>query len=351
MPPLVTTDRPLKHARLVALLDERGADAIQLSRPETLSWYFDGPRTGVPFGGPPVFSAVVHRNGLATVTALENEIDRLAAEEIGGAEFRSVPWFEDPAGSGEPNLLRDVDVAADLRRIRAGLLPAERDRYRALGLDMATAMTRVLRSSHPTMSEHQLASHLLAAVAATGATPSVILVAGESRGYVQHPLPTDAVLGGKAMAVVTGVRFGLHVSITRWVRFRGDETPAERSLRRVEADIFAATVPGRALREVLADIGEAYAAHGFGTADRPAWRAHHQGGPTGYLGRDPKATPRDEALVAHGGAFAWNPWVPYAKIEDTIVVDGAGIEVLTVDPEWPTTLVDELARPVALDLT
>lgn len=350
MPPLVTTDRPLKHARLVALLDEHEVDAIQLTRPETLSWYFDGPRTSVPFGGQPVFSAIVRREGLPTVTALENEIDRLADEEIGGAEFRSIPWFQDSAEPGDTKLLRDVDVAEDLRRIRASLLPVERDRYRALGFDIARAMTLVLRSAHPTMSEHQLASELIAAVAATGATPSVILVAGESRGGVQHPLPTDAVLGDRAMAVATAVRFGLHISITRWVRFRGVETSAESALRQVEADIFAATVPGRPIRDVLTDIATAYEAHGFGTEDRPAWRAHHQGGPTGYLGRDPKATPHDETLVAHGGAFAWNPWVPHAKIEDTIVVDDTGIEVLTVDPSWPSTPVGGLARPLTLDL-
>ena len=351
MSPLVTTDRPLKHARLVALLDEYEVDAIQLTRPETLSWYFDGPRTSVPFGGQPVFSAVVRREGRATVTALENEIDRLADEEIGGAEFRSIPWFQDPTESGEPNLLRDIDVAEELRRIRGSLLPAERGRYRALGSDIASALTRVLLSAQPTMAEHRLASDLIAAVAATGATPSVILVAGESRGGVQHPLPTDAVLGDRAMAVVTAVRFGLHVSITRWVRFRGEETSAESTLRQVEADIFAATIPGRPMREVLTDIATAYEAHGFGTADRPAWRAHHQGGPTGYLGRDPKAMPHDETLVAHGGAFAWNPWVPHAKIEDTIVVDDTGIEVLTVDPSWPTTPVRGLARPLTLDLS
>ena len=48
-------------------------------------------------------------------------------------------------------------------------------------------------------------------------------------------------------------------------------------------------------------------------------------------------------------AFAWNPTAPGAKVEDTVLVRADGIEVLTVDPRWPTTSVGGLDRPVELD--
>lgn len=350
MPPLVTADRATKHARLVTLLDQTGANAIQLTRPETLSWYFDGCRTAVPFGGQPVFSAVIHRDGLAQVTALENEIDRLTEEEIGGAEFISIPWFHNPLTWDDPRVLRDIDVTADLRRLRASLLPAERARYRELGADVAAAMTAVLTVAHPAMTEHRLAGDLAAAVLATGAAVSVILVAGESRAGVQHPLPTQAVLGNRTMAVVSAVRFGLHISATRWIRFGGTEGSTESALREVEADIIEATIPGRTLGSVLNDIGAIYATHGFGTGERPAWRQHHQGGPTGYLGRDPKVAPGQNIAISAGGAFAWNPWVPGSKIEDTVIIDEDSVEILSNDPSWPTINVRGLARPLTLDL-
>jgi hypothetical protein len=348
--PAVTTDRPLKLERLRRILDAHDAGSIALTRSENLAWYFDGARTSVPSGGPAVFSAVVHLDGTVIVTAPENEAQRLADEEIAGAEIRTVPWYSDPAQSGTA-ALRDDDLVDELRRARATLLPVERQRYRALGRDAASAMTHVLQTAHPGMTEHDLAADLAHSVRFTGAEPSVILVAGAARGGIQHPLPTSAPIGERVMAVLTVKRFGLHVSLTRWARFSGAETHEEIALREVEADAFAATRPGREVREVLGDIASSYARHGFGTADRPAWRQHHQGGPTGYLGRDPKADPSTTALVAAGGAFAWNPWIAHAKVEDTVVIDSDGIDVLSVDPAWPTVQVRGLARPVALDLS
>ena len=35
-------------------------------------------------------------------------------------------------------------------------------------------------------------------------------------------------------------------------------------------------------------------------------------------------------------AYAWNPTVQGAKSEDTVVVSGDGIEVLTATGDWPT---------------
>lgn len=353
MPLVPTADRPHKHARIRELLDASGAEALLLTVPENLAWFFDGARATVPAGGPAVFSALIPRDGTPIVSALENESQRLADEEIAGAEIRSVPWFTQVATAleGSPqSVLRDTDAVAAMRAVRAPLLPVERARYADLGADIARALTDVLSSARPDQSEHELAADLSRAVVAVGATPHVVLVAGEARGAVQHPLPTAAPLGDRAMAVIGAVRHGLHLSATRWVRFRGAEREEEARLRDVEAAAFAATRPGRSLGEVMDAIAAAYAIHGFGTARRPAWRSHHQGGPTGYLGRDPKAAPGSDVPVVAGGAFAWNPWVPRAKIEDTVIVGDAGVEVLSADPRWPTVTVNGLPRPATLEL-
>ena len=42
-----------------------------------------------------------------------------------------------------------------------------------------------------------------------------------------------------------------------------------------------------------------------------------------------------ESFVA-SMAFAWNPSLPGAKIEDTVLCDANGLEILTIDPAWPT---------------
>ena len=78
---------------------------------------------------------------------------------------------------------------------------------------------------------------------------------------------------------------------------------------------------------------------------------HHQGGPTGYLSREEVSGPHSLSsglpLRAHM-AFAWNPSVPGAKIEDTVLLTEQGIEVLTVSEGWPTRKVGRHLRPEIL---
>lgn len=38
------------------------------------------------------------------------------------------------------------------------------------------------------------------------------------------------------------------------------------------------------------------------------------------------------------------------KIEDTVQLTESGLQVLTVDPRWPSTAVNGLLRPVTLQL-
>ena len=99
--------------------------------------------------------------------------------------------------------------------------------------------------------------------------------------------------------------------------------------------------------------GEAFAAgiaaYGRAGFDRDEWRRHHQGGAAGYAGRDPRGTPAVTDPVQVDQAFAWNPTAAGAKVEDTVLVRADGIEVLTVDPRWPTTRVAGRDRPIELD--
>lgn len=351
--PAVPTDRPAKLARIAELLDRRGARELVLTAAENLAWLFDGARVAVPYGGPPVFQATVSRDGEVRVTALVNEADRLRDEELPGVDVTAIPWhasFPEPSAGA----LVDASVVAELRAARAVLLPAERGRYRDLGRDVAAAVTLVLREARPDTSESDLAAELVRAVVGAGAEPVVVLVGGESRRAVRHPLPSPLPLGRRAMVAVGAKRHGLVVSLTRWVRFgpTPDDALDDRLLE-VEADALAATLPGRRLDAVLADIAVAYPRHGLPAG---AWEGHHQGGPTGYLGRDPKVTPDARDLVVAGQAFAWNPSVPGGKVEDTVVVDAGPpdapgrVEVLTVDPGWPAADIRGLARSLPLDL-
>ena len=151
-------------------------------------------------------------------------------------------------------------------------------------------MTDVLSTARPETTEFELVSALAGRVVAAGAEPLVLLCNGSSRSEFRHPLATHSPLGRRAMAVVCARRDGLVANITRWVRFDAgtpEELDAEARIAAVEADIFDATVPGARLDRIFAEIKAAYVRHGFG-ADQ--WEQHHQGGPAGYAGRDPRVT-------------------------------------------------------------
>lgn len=341
-------DRGVKRRRVLDVLAGAGADAVWLTSPAALSWYLDGSRVHTSLLGPPIAAVRVDRRG-DLVRVFENEADRLTSEELPpGIPVETVAWHaplvpDDGAWSEDR-------LASGLRAARASLLPGERDRYAALCRDTAAALTQVLPSAAPGESERALAARLGGALAARGADPAVVMVAGRERLRHRHPLPTTGPLGERAMVVVCARRDGLIANATRWVRFGAAAEGADArddALRAVEADVFRATRPGVALSEVLSEIRAAYPRHGFAPDE---WTRHHQGGAAGYAGRDPRATPSAADLVQDGQAFAWNPTAPGCKAEDTVLLEGGRVRVLTRDGAWPEVDVDGIPRPVELAL-
>ncbi|WP_448003567.1 M24 family metallopeptidase [Agromyces bauzanensis] len=346
-------DRAVKRERMLELLDRRGADSIVLRSHTAVAWYLDGARTHVSLAADPVAAVVVRRAG-DELRVFENEADRLLAEELGeaselGLDVVRVPWHDELAPASLA-AIDEADAAAELRAARASLLPGELARYRVLCREVADVLTDAATAADPADAERDVAARLAAGLVARGIDPLVTLVAGRERLGYRHPLPTAAPLGDRAMLVACGRRHGLIANATRWVRFASTdeaaETDAQRRIHAVEAAYFAGTRIGGTIGNVFEAGIAAYARHGF-VADE--WRRHHQGGATGYAGRDPRGTAQVADRVQVDQAFAWNPTAPGAKVEDTVLVRTSGIEVLTADPRWPTVRVRGLDRPIELD--
>ncbi|TLM72357.1 Xaa-Pro peptidase family protein [Pseudarthrobacter sp. NamB4] len=357
--PASAADRAIKRQRVLDILDAKGADSLLLTTHTALTWYLDGSRMHISLAGDPIAALLVDRRGDHLVT-FNNEAGRIAAEELpSGVDLYTVQWYgnlhEAAAAVGRSAgdaaaPLAEGEVAAELRAARQQLLPAESARYGRLGAEVAEIMTDVLSTARPETSELELVSALAARVVAAGAEPLVLLCNGSSRSEFRHPLATQSPLGRRAMAVVCARRDGMVANITRWVRFdagTAEERDAEARIAAVEADIFDATVPGAQLDRIFAEIKAAYARHGFGAEQ---WEQHHQGGPAGYAGRDPRVTAAATDTVVLNQAFTWNPSGPGVKIEDTVQLTESGLQVLTADPRWPSTAVNRLQRPVTLEL-
>lgn len=355
IPPSSAADRRIKRRRVLDILDRAEAESVLLTSQAALSWYLDGSRVHISLAGDPVAAVLVEREGDRMVT-FNNEADRLAAEEVPeGMTLLALPWYASLhrtsdwfEGDGPP--LAEADLARELRDARRSLLPAETARYGELCRDAAVAMTEVLALAEPQMTERQVAARLAGRLVEVGADPVVLLCSGEARAAYRHPLPTDAPLGRRAMAVVCARRDGLIANVTRWVRFdpgTAEEADAEIRIAEVEAAAFSATVPGARLSDVLQSLKEGYEVHGFG-ADQ--WRLHHQGGAAGYAGRDPRATDSTDDVIVPRQAFAWNPSGPGVKVEDTVLLEETGIRSMSVDERWPTVEVGGRLRPATLEL-
>ncbi len=140
------------------------------------------------------------------------------------------------------------------------------------------------------------------------------------------------------MMVFCARGFGLFANLTRFAYFR-DLTNQERAkfaaLEKIESAALQSSRAGTRLSQVYQTLLDSY--HQQGQAVQIDH--HHQGGITGYLSREKVASPslkgEDDIEIQTGMAFAWNPSLPGAKVEDTVLLGHNGLEVLTVDPQWP----------------
>jgi Xaa-Pro aminopeptidase len=244
-----------------------------------------------------------------------------------------------------------VDLEAALAPHRRALGDEEVERYRAAGADAAAAFAETLDRLRPETTELEAAGDLAGAARKRDLVARVDLVAGAERQPVhRHPLPTSAPLGRHALLAFTVERHGLHVSMTRIVSFG---PPAERLARlvrasaEVDAAVISASRPGLTHGALFDVIADAYERQGF----PEEWRHHHQGGLTGYKGREVFAVPGERTPLPPVGAVAWNPSITGGgKSEDTVLVSAAGAEVLTRTPRLPEQEGLDPPRPAIVEL-
>jgi Xaa-Pro aminopeptidase len=291
-------------------------------------WLLCGRARPVSTGTSPYVVEV--REDAARVWYQDIERSRVEAEERWdelGYEPTPYPWHEPRP---------DFPMTRRLRPLRLELGPEEVERYRRAGADAAAAIVDVLGGVHPEQREYEVAGALAGRLHAVGFTTPVVLVGGDQRAPVhRHPLPTNAPLGRFALLAFSAERDGLYTSLTRIVSFGrppGAVQLAVEAAAAVDERILDALRPGRTLGEIFEVLARAY--DDLGLADE--WRLHHQGGLTGYAGREVFAVPGDETVLPSTCAVAFNPSVTGGgKSEDTVLVTPEGIEVLTRTPSLP----------------
>jgi antitoxin VapB len=338
-----------KQSRLLALLAERGLDALLLQRVSSFAWATCGANSAVNIASTHgAASLLVTPTGRHLITN-NLEAARLEEEEglIGqGWQFHVAPWYErDETVARLTHGLRlaadglhpaAADLSADLARLRSRLTPEEAERMAALAADCALAVARTAPTVAPGQTEQQINARLAYEAGLLGIQPITAIVAADERIYrYRHALSTQKPLARYLMLALNGRRHGLVSTVTRFMHF-GPLPDALKQAHEFTGLLFdqlmAATRPGRPLGEALTLAQAEYAR--VGAAE--AWRQHHQGGAAGYEPREFFVTPGMTETVAPGQAFVWNPALAGARSVDQFIVGEAENRIVSHHPAWPT---------------
>lgn len=327
-------------------------DSVLLSDHANVAWLAGGGRGYVSWSVEQGAGRVLVTQNEAALIASNVEAGRMAAEEFQGLPWRIVtyPWWENPSvvlselipkshrvgvDSAVPWLGGAIIVGTEVTRLRTRLSQRAQERVRTLGRTVGQTLSRVVRELSLGESEYEIAGRTVGALVARGLDVPTCLVAVDDRIFQwRHFLPTERRLKNYAAVSVCARKDGLVVSCTRLVHFGA---PPEEITRRVEAvcridaALIAGTRPGATSSGLFEIARSAYSAVGF----PDEWRNHHQGGLAGYRGREWFATPGGEEQLLAGQIVAWNPTVPGAKVEDTILVGPDGNEIITETDDFP----------------
>jgi Xaa-Pro dipeptidase len=349
-----TSELAEKQKRMRQFMAGQGLDALVLSRHENIAWATAGLvdlRIGVP-RETGAGSLLYTKDGKAFYLTTNNEAPRQAAEEFSQLDYEPLvqPWYANDVQASIAKAVGSGKVGADtpmgsatpvqLAALRYQLTGGEIERYRWLGKSAAAAATEVVRALRPGMTETMMQTLLAEQLLSRNMMPSVYLTAVDDRiRKYRHAVPRAGVLERFGMINFCARRWGLAISITRFVHFGAMPTELAdkfKAVAIVHAKLLDATKEGKSADELFGVARDAYAAEGYDGEET----MHHQGGATGYAEREWVARPGGGERVLHHQAFAWNPSLRGAKIEDTAIVQGGRTELLTETPELPVVVTD-----------
>jgi Xaa-Pro dipeptidase len=347
-----------KEKRVREFLRSKGLKALLLKRQANFSWMTCGGLNLVgittEFGATALLitedSKYVLSNNIESPRMIDEE--RLEKQ---GFTVRTFPWYEDQEASmvrelmGESPFGSDVPfqnammVAEDVARLRYSLTPEEQDRYRWLGEKASTVLEKTLMKTKKGETESEVVGRLC----------KELMSAADDRVFqFRHPIPTEKKIKKYLMVSVNARKWGLIVSLTRFVYF--GKLPRELR-RKYEANVFvdctlmAHTRPGVPARDVLQKGIDAYREKGY----PEEWKLHHQGGSIGYTGRDYRANFRTPDMIRENQAFTWNPSIAGTKSEDTILATSKRPEMITRPIRYPTLSLEvgniSFIRPAILE--
>lgn len=225
--------------------------------------------------------------------------------------------------------LNEADVIEELFDLRTVMSECEIANYPDLSIDLAENTEVVCRMLRAGISEFMLAGEISKKLWVENIEPITILIGFDERAAkYRHPVPTTNLLRNYAFISVCGRRAGLIASVTRTVCINkpsGELLEKHRMCANIDAILTQQTVAGNDVKDVFSLVVDSYKQYGY----ENEWLLHHQGGLTGYVPRELKATFESHHIIRTNEVYAWNPTIQGMGVEDTILVTTKGNRVLT----------------------
>jgi Xaa-Pro aminopeptidase len=340
-----------KEKRVRNFLKSKDLKGLVLKRQANFSWMTCGGLNLVGIATEMGATSLLITENSKFVISNNIEAPRMIEEEgleKQGFVIKAFPWHEDQEVSivkeivGEGPLGSDVPfpnaivLAEEVARLRYSFTPEEQKRYRWLGKKVSIALEKTMMKTKKGEKESAVVGRLSKELWKDRIDPITLMSAADNRvSQFRHPIPTEKKIENYLMVSVNARKWGLIVSLTRFVHF--GELPKE--LReKYEANVFidctmmAHTRPGIPVREVLQKGIDAYQEKGY----PEEWKFHHQGGAIGYTGRDYRVNSKTPDIIQENQAFTWNPSITGTKSEDTILATPKGPEMITHPILYPT---------------
>ncbi|MDO8550319.1 MAG: M24 family metallopeptidase [Ignavibacteria bacterium] len=299
-------------------------------------------------------SLLVMKDGKKYLICNGSEAGRLMDEDLKnlGYELKLYNWYEsNPVKDVRGNIIKeitgntrigsDIDfpgtvlVADVFKPVRYSLTDTEIKRYRWLGELTTEAVVEVCKRIKQGMNEFEIEAMTSAELRSRGILPTVLLIGVDERIFkYRHALPGGAEVKNYAMVNVVAEKWGMPIAVTRFVHFGNLPEELQTKLEKtaiVNAYYEASTKAGTVITQIWDECKKWYANVGY----PDEWMKHHQGGSIGYDDREYVMYPDNMNKVQDRQAFAWNPTITGAKVEETIIAYQDSIEVITKCKDWP----------------
>ncbi len=339
-----------KKRRVRDLMSQLSLDAILLRKQCNFSWLTGGHLNLVGIATEIGAAPLLLTSEKEYVICNNIEAPRIEKEEgilDQGYELRTYKWFEDRekelieeltkkgrVGSDSPYPGTE-DISHHINPVRYSLTSWEVERYKELGLLASHAVEKTAETIEPGDKECEVIGRLAERLWSNRVDFIATFCAADERiAHFRHPIATEKKVEKRAMLGVNARKWGLIVTLTRFIQF--GKVPPELMKQYednvyVECVLMANTIPGKPAVEILKKGIEAYKEKGY----PEEYHLHHQGGATGYVGRDYRVNFRTPDVVQRNQAFCWNPSITGTKSEDTMVATSNGPVILSKPVHFP----------------